>query len=276
MPEATDDSLLESARAGDRQALEELLDRNQARVYRFGLQMCRNPEDAEDVLQETLLAMADGVSDFRGASSLSTWLYTIARSFCIKMRRRSKFAPAREESMDSERRTEVQQIEDSTRTPDELLENKQLGDALHQAIAALEPLYREVLILRDIEALTAPEVAEVLLTSVQAVKSRLHRARASVRETLAPLLTSEVDPAPEQTDCPDIVTVFSRHLEDEIDADVCAEMERHLAACPRCDGLCESLKDTLTLCRTEAPGEVPAPVRASVRRAVQEYLARSA
>lgn len=276
MPEATDDSLLESARAGDRQALEELLDRNQARVYRFGLQMCRNPEDAEDVLQETLLAMADGVSDFRGASSLSTWLYTIARSFCIKMRRRSKFAPAREESMDSEHRTEVQRIEDSTRTPDALLENKQLGDALHQAIAALEPLYREVLILRDIEGLTAPEVAEVLLTTVQAVKSRLHRARASVRETLAPLLAPEVEPAPDQTDCPDIVTVFSRHLEDEIDADVCAEMDRHLAACPRCDARCESLKDTLTLCRTEAPGEVPAPVRASVRRAVQEYLARSA
>ena len=59
------------------------------------MRMCRDPEDAKDVLQDTLLAMARGVRDFRGASSLSTWLYTIARSFCIKRRRRSKFAPKR-------------------------------------------------------------------------------------------------------------------------------------------------------------------------------------
>ena len=57
------------------------------------MKMCRDPEDAQDVLQDTLLAMARGVRDFRGASSISTWLYTIARSFCIKKRRRSKFAP---------------------------------------------------------------------------------------------------------------------------------------------------------------------------------------
>ena len=93
MQNETSHALLERARLGDRQAIEELLARHQAQVYRFGLRMCRNPEDAEDVLQETLLAMARGVRDFRGASSISTWLYTIARSFCIKKRRTSKFAP---------------------------------------------------------------------------------------------------------------------------------------------------------------------------------------
>src|SRR4029453_8223410 len=83
----TDADLLDSARAGNPDALERLLARHQAQVYRFGMKMCRDPEDARDVLQDTLLAMARSVRDFRGASSISTWLYTIARSFCIKKRR---------------------------------------------------------------------------------------------------------------------------------------------------------------------------------------------
>src|SRR5512143_3531332 len=97
MQDEADRTLLERARAGDHRALESLLERHQAQVYRFGMKMCRDPEDAKDVLQDTLLAMARGVKDFRGASSVSTWLYTIARSFCIKKRRRSKFAPDQEE-----------------------------------------------------------------------------------------------------------------------------------------------------------------------------------
>ena len=87
-----DEDLLAAARAGDRAALERLLTAQQKRVFRFGLKMCGTEEDAKDVLQETLLAAARGIRDFRGASSVSTWLYTIARSFCIKRRRRGKHA----------------------------------------------------------------------------------------------------------------------------------------------------------------------------------------
>src|SRR5688572_21740905 len=91
-----DPRLLERARAGQAAALEELLERHQSQVYRFGMKMCRDPEDAKDVLQNTLLTVARGVRDFRGGSSISTWLYTIARSFCVKQRRKSKFAPQQE------------------------------------------------------------------------------------------------------------------------------------------------------------------------------------
>src|SRR5919198_1216252 len=92
MPDS-DEDLLANARAGDRAALERLLELHQRRVFRFGLKMCGGEDDAKDVLQETLLAAARGIHDFRGASSISTWLYTIARSFCIKRYRTSKFAP---------------------------------------------------------------------------------------------------------------------------------------------------------------------------------------
>ncbi len=268
-----DEMLLEAVRTGDRGALDELLTRHQPRVYRFGLQMCRDSEDAKDVLQETLLAVARNVKDFRGASSVSTWLYTIARSFCIKKRRRSKFAPEREEPLDLGPEGEAARIADPGRAPDESLAGRQIESALERAIGELEPMYREVLVLRDLEGLTAPEVAEVMGLTVEAVKSRLHRARLAVREKVAPLLGVPGAAAPLASACPDVVGLFSRHLESEISSDVCAEMERHLAACPQCRARCDSLKRTLVLCQSSPAPEVPQPVQQSVREALRRLLA---
>jgi RNA polymerase sigma-70 factor (ECF subfamily) len=275
---SSDEQLLAAARGGNGQALEDLLERHQAQVYRFGMKMCRDPEDAKDVLQDTLLAMARGVRDFRGASSLSTWLYSIARSFCVKKRRRSQFAPEEERSLDTDVAAEAKRLADPGEAPDETLAAKEVERALETAISALEPMYREVLLLRDVEGLTAPEVAEVLGVSVQAVKSRLHRARLSVRQGVAPLLGVKLDlPAAAPGACPDVLALFSQHLEDEISAEVCADMERHLEACGRCRGACESLKQTLALCRTSARStEVPPSVQASVKVALRDYLAENA
>ncbi len=278
--ESTDTALLDRARTGDRKALEELLVRHERRVYRFGLKMCRDPEDAKDVLQETLLAVARTVKDFRGSSSVSTWLYTIARSFCIKKRRRSKYAPAEEESLDAGGPgDEAMQIAEPSRGPEEELAGRQVEAALEQAIAGLEPMYREVLVLRDVEGLTAPEVGEVMGLTVEAVKSRLHRARVAVREAVAPLLGvpgPEGQPAPTPVaaagGCPDMVDLFSRHLEGEISASVCADMEKHLASCPACQSKCDSLQRTLALCRAAPLPEVPKAVQADVRRALQQFV----
>jgi RNA polymerase sigma-70 factor (ECF subfamily) len=275
MPNERNDDLLARARRGDRQALEALLAQHQAQVYRFGLKMCRDPEDARDVLQDTLFAMARGVRDFRGASSISTWLYAIARSFCIKKRRRSKFAPAEARSLDSDASLEASELADPAKTPDDALAAREVEVALEQAIGALEPMYREVLLLRDVEGLTAPEVAEVLRVSVQAVKSRLHRARLSVRARIAPLLGVPAEPAVvRREECPDILSLFSRYLEDEISPAVCATMERHMATCARCRTACDSLKRTLALCHTSgADLRIPDAVQASVRLALRDVLA---
>jgi RNA polymerase sigma-70 factor, ECF subfamily len=287
--EQTDTTLIERARAGDRPALEALLERHQRRVYRFGLQMCRDPEDAKDVVQDTLLAVARTVKDFRGASSVSTWLYTIARSFCIKKRRRSKFAPEQEESLDARAPgLEARQVADPARAPDDELAGRQIEGALERAIAGLDPMYREVLVLRDVEGLSAAEVGEVMELTVEAVKSRLHRARVAVREAVAPLLGvpaatllegSDGSPQPvpgsaaARAPCPDTVELFSRHLEGEISSPVCAEMERHLASCPGCRARCDSLQRTLSLCKASSLPEVPATVQASVRQALREFVA---
>ncbi|MEP7051661.1 MAG: sigma-70 family RNA polymerase sigma factor [Pseudomonadota bacterium] len=266
-----DQRLLERARLGDADALEQLLERHQAQVYRFGLKMCRDPEDAKDVLQDTLLSVARNVRDFRGSSSISTWLYSVARSFCVKKRRKSKFAPKEAPStLDSA----AEQVVDSGKTADEAIASKQVEQALEQAIGALEPMYREVLLLRDVEGLTAPEVARVTGASVQAVKSRLHRARLSVRMHVAPLLGIPSDLPAAAGTCPDVLALFSAHLEGEISAKVCAEMERHIEVCPRCKGACESLKRTLSLCQTAAPAtQIPTAIQASVKVALRDFLA---
>jgi RNA polymerase sigma-70 factor (ECF subfamily) len=260
-----DHVLLEAARGGDRAALEAFVERQQGRVLRFGLKMCRNPEDAQDVAQDTLLAAVRNLGRFREASSPSTWLYTIARSFCIKKRRRSKFAPASVETLEA-----AKQMPHPGRDPEHELGDRRLAEALDRAIAGLDPNYREVLVLRDVEGLAASEVAEVTGLSVEAVKSRLHRARLQVRERVAPLVGGA---PPRLPTCPDVLALFSRHLEDDVEPTTCAEMERHLAGCPRCDAACQSLRRVLSLCRSAPVPEIPSDLKESIRAGVRAFLA---
>jgi RNA polymerase sigma-70 factor (ECF subfamily) len=270
---SSDDELVAAVRQGDTAALETLLARYQPRLYRFGLRMCGNVEDAGDVAQESLISMARSVRDFRGDSSVSSWLYTIARRFCIKKRRRSKFAPAREESLDAPETDAAQQLADPRPNPEQTAANRELATALTHAIDALEPSQREVLVLRDIEGLSAPEVAQILGVSVDAVKSRLHRARVAVREQLAPALGLRVITPPRGAMCPDVLTLFSQYLEGEIDPGVCATMEAHLAQCDRCRDECASLKRTLAVCRELPTPDVPGSLAASVKAAIHAFLA---
>ncbi len=268
-----DDDLLNALKRGDDSAVEELLRRYQSRIYGYGMKMCRDPEDAKDVLQDTLLTMTKSLRSFRGASSLSTWLYAIARSFCIKKRRKSKFAPAEELSLSAMDSDYSGPVSAPSEQPDHIVSAKELGNYLNQAVQSLEPMYRDVLLLRDGEGLSASEVAEVLGIRVDAVKSRLHRARLAVREQMAPLLGVSSMPAPAATrNCPDVLALFSRHLENEIDPEVCKTMELHLAGCTACRSDCESLKQTLALCRNSPDVSVPVQVQESVRQAIRSFL----
>lgn len=254
-------TLAARARDGDRAALDALVARIAPRVYRFGMKMCRSPDDAEDIAQDTMMAVSRSIAGWKGEASLSTWLFTIARSFCIKKRRRSKFAPREHAPLEAAARG----LPDPSPGADEALAEHELRRAIEQAIETLDPKYREVLVLRDVEGLHAPEVAAVTGLKVDTVKTRLHRARAMLRERLGPLLDAGETAVP---GCPDLLPVFSQHLEGDIDAARCAEMERHLDACPRCRGACSALRHVLQLCRTAPGPTVPESVQASIRAAV--------
>jgi RNA polymerase sigma-70 factor (ECF subfamily) len=269
---ASDQELLAAARLGDAAALEALLLRYQPHLFRFGLSMCGNVDDAGEVAQESLISMARSIRDFRGDSSVSSWLYTIARRFCIKKRRRSKFAPVREESLDAPGSDAARQLADARPSPEQAAMNGEFVRILTHAIDALDPAQREVLLLRDVEGLPAPEVAGILGISVDAVKSRLHRARVAVRHRLGPLSGRSAAAPSRGRMCPDVLTLFSRHLEGEIDAGVCAAMEAHLARCDLCRDACESLKRTLAMCRQLPTPDVPPSVAASVKAAIRAFL----
>jgi RNA polymerase sigma-70 factor (ECF subfamily) len=265
--EAQDHQLLQAAKSGDREALATLLEKHQQRVFGFGMKMCGDPEDAKDVAQETLLAAVRTLRNFRGDASITTWLYTIARSFCVKKHRRTKGAPAQHEAL-NEAGTET--TSEPALSPEQMLLGHETRNIVAAALDALEPDAREVVLLRDIEGLSAPEVAQVTGLSVAAVKSRLHRARTSLREQLLAVVGEPSEPA--TPTCPDVLTLLSKKLEEEVSPDLCAEMERHVDGCPHCKGLCASLKRTLAVCRALPTPLVPPRVQESLRRAVREAL----
>jgi len=265
--ERSDDALVAAARAGDRAAIEALLERYQDRVFGFGVRMCGgDAEDAKEVLQDTLIAAARTLRDFRGDASVSTWLYTIARSFCIKRRRRSKFAPTDEISLDRQPLA----LPSPSPGPDELAAGGEVKRALAQALDVLDPAAREVLILRDMEGLTAPEVARITGASVDAIKSRLHRARASVRASIAASLGDALPQRPKG--CPDVLTAFSEQLEGDLEPRLCVELQEHINGCTACRATCDSLKRTLAVCASAPPGPVPTEVRDAVRAAFRTAL----
>ncbi|MCP9461377.1 MAG: sigma-70 family RNA polymerase sigma factor [Nitrospira sp.] len=158
-------------------------------MYRYASRLCGETEAAKDLVQETFLNAYRGFTRFRGEAQISTWLYTIASRACLRMRRRRKGAPQRELSLEEFVPTSDGefhlQIPVDDLSPEEALQNKQLRQALNDAIDRLPPKYKMVLVLRDMEGLSAKEVGTVMGLNERAVKSRLHRARLFVRRELS-------------------------------------------------------------------------------------------
>ena len=183
----TDEQLVRKAQQEDERAFGELVHRYESKVYSLALKMLRNPEDAEDVLQDTFLRAYRGIKSFQGDSTFSTWIYRITANSAL-MRLRRKHLPTVSIDDADERETPIN-IADWAPGPVEQLLNQETQQAMNQAIESLPPEFRQVFVLRDIEELSNSEVAEILDLSVAAVKSRLHRARLKVRDRLAPFFS---------------------------------------------------------------------------------------
>jgi RNA polymerase sigma-70 factor, ECF subfamily len=173
----------------DQAQFDQLYRENVDRIYRFAQRMCGPGEDAKDLVQDTFLNAYRGLKNFRGDAQISTWLYAIAAHACMRLRRKRQGAPERELSLEefiptSEGELQLQ-IETGGLSPEESLANKELNRALKKAIQALPRKYQLVLVLRDMEGLSAKEVASIMALNERAVKSRLHRARLFVRRELS-------------------------------------------------------------------------------------------
>ncbi len=179
----TETEIIESAKSGDRSALTVLVKKYEQTIYNFSYKICRNREKAENIMQETFISMIRGLANFDGNSKLSTWLYRIVTNHCLmEARKNGKYEFVEIETEDS--LFNEKYLSDTRALPQKDYETKELRALLDAAIVKLEPKYRLVFILRDVEQQSAEETAEITGLSVAAIKSRLHRARAFLRNEL--------------------------------------------------------------------------------------------
>jgi RNA polymerase sigma-70 factor, ECF subfamily len=246
--------------------MEQLLANVAPIVQRFGMRMCRNAHDADDALQDTLLAIATHLAEFEGRSSLTSWVFALTRTSCARRRRGLKNQPPAEDERAEHRA-------DGRPSPEERAASNELTIALNRALGDLSDEHREVIMARDIEGLTAPEAAEALGITVDALKSRLHRARAALRLALKPLL--EPSTASPPSGCPDVVALWSTKLEGDLRASDCAAMEKHLQTCTVCSAACDALKRALFACRSSATAEVGPEIQARVKAAARAWAERA-
>ncbi|CAG0966107.1 ECF RNA polymerase sigma factor SigW [Anaerolineales bacterium] len=179
---------IEALRSGDRAEFARLVDAYSAPIYRLGLRMLGNEQDAEDVLQNTFLNALTHLSSFEGRSSILTWLYRIAVNEALMTMRRSKPEVNIDDADTSDEDIEdlaQSQFVDWGSLPEDMLLSSEGKQALDRAIQALPENLRMVFLLRDIQELSIKETAEALELTESNVKIRLLRARLSLREQLS-------------------------------------------------------------------------------------------
>lgn len=181
----SDDVLVEKAQSSDLKAFDKLVSRYEEKIYNLAYRILRNREDAEDVLQETFVSVFKSLKKFKRKSTFSTWVYRIATNAALMKLRKKKLETV---SLDAPLKIDEEEIKretvDWSKNPDKIFKTQRLREIMEQAIELLPYHYKTVFLLRDEEGLSTEEVAKVLNISISAVKSRLHRARLSLREKL--------------------------------------------------------------------------------------------
>lgn len=169
--------------------MERLLMKAQEVAYRFSLLVCGHADDADDAMQEALLKTYRYAAQIQQPEAFRTWLYRTVKNACLIGRRKRVHEPSRVWSLDEpvvgeDGHAQSIDVEDPGRRPDEIVENSRLRRRLHRALQALDPGYREIVFLREVEGLSTREVAAVVGISEANVKTRLHRARLMLRQEL--------------------------------------------------------------------------------------------
>lgn len=179
-------SLVAKAQAGDGEAFSTLVRKYQNKIYRLAKHITQNDEDAEDVLQDAFLKAYEHLAGFQGNSKFYTWLVRITvNEALMKLRKRrgDRTVPL-DEPVDTGEEMVNREIAVWEDNPEQRYSQTEMQQILNDAVEDLKPDFRTVFVLRDIEELSTEETAEVLGISVPAVKSRLLRARLSLREKL--------------------------------------------------------------------------------------------
>ena len=178
-------ALVSAAQAGDVRAFETLVNRYEGKIFRLTQNITQNREDAEDAMQEAFLKAFEHLGEFEGASRFYTWLVRIAvNQALMKLRKRRPGMVSLDEEIEAGEALVPREVVDWGPSPEQRYAQTELGEILSHVVGELDPSFRIVFQLRDIEELSTEETAEALGLSVPAVKSRLLRARLRLRESL--------------------------------------------------------------------------------------------
>jgi RNA polymerase sigma-70 factor (ECF subfamily) len=276
------DQVVQLIQRKDSKSLEEALELLQKTVFSFSMKVCGQRQDAEDTMQEVLLKSVPNLPRFDSPKALMVWLYKVAKNRCLMSRRKSKFAPKRDLSLEQlmPDRQELQKLLGSPDgTPETSLLRRENAKRLREAVQRLPSEYRLILVLHDMEELSDGDVAEITGLQLGTIRVRLHRARLFVRKELAKqdqhlMRRQTAKPAggihssalPRQRRCKEMFAELSNYLDDELDDSLCEELEKHMDGCEPCKAFVASLEKSIQQCRI-APNESPDPrIAARLRR----------
>jgi len=273
------EQVLQLIQRKDSKSLEEALVLLQKTVFSFSMKVCGQRQDAEDTMQEVLLKSVLNLPKFDNPKALMVWLYKVAKNRCLMSRRKSKFAPKQDLSLEQlmPDRQELQKLSGGPDgTPETSLLRRENAKRLREAVQKLPPDYRLILVLHDMEELSDGDVAEITGLRLGTIRVRLHRARLFVRKELAkqdrhrmrrepakPSGKIHLSSQPGQRRCKEMFAELSNYLDDELDDSLCEELEKHMDGCEPCKAFLSSLEKSIQQCRI-APNESPDP-RIAVR-----------
>ncbi|HET8924657.1 MAG TPA: sigma-70 family RNA polymerase sigma factor [Candidatus Acidoferrum sp.] len=264
----------------DAKSLEEALELLQNTVFSFSMKVCGQRQDAEDTMQEVLLKSVPYLPKFDSPKALMVWLYKVAKNRCLMSRRKSKFAPRENLSLEElmPDRRELEKLSGNAEgTPESALMRRENARSLREAVQKLPPDYRLILVLHDMEELSDTDIVEITGLRLGTIRVRLHRARLFVRKQLAKqghhrvrrqVATPPVAVSAQSRErrCKEMFAELSNYLDDELDDSLCQELEKHMEGCEPCRAFLSSLEKSIQQCRT-APNESPDPrVAARLRR----------
>lgn len=189
--EAVED-LVERAKAGDRPAFGQLVEVYQDKIYGYVSRMLGDPDEAEDVAQETFVRAYRSLPHFRGAASFHTWLYRIASNLAIDVARRNRRQStgnfSLDEPLESEEGDYEREIADESGSPEQLTQRREMQELVRQAVAELPEKLRAVVVLYELQGESYEDIAEILGCPLGTVKSRLFNARSQLKDMLEQLV----------------------------------------------------------------------------------------
>jgi len=267
----------------DTRSLEQALELLQGTVFSFSMKVCGQREDAEDTMQEVLVKALPYLPKFESPRALLVWLYKVAKNRCLMSRRKSKFAPKQDLSLDElmpDRHELARLAKEVPVNPESLAIRSQQARRLREVIQELPPQYRIILVLRDMEGLTDEEVGDITGLRPGNVRVRLHRARLFVRQKLA--RQNHKTSAPKKTalrpqavsatsvrrpaSCKALFAQLSDYLDEQLDDSLCEKLEQHLDGCEPCKAFLASLESTVQQLRAAPPDSLTKASAANIRR----------